>query len=119
MGQSIAIMAQTNHVQEGTDPNPNISNPPTSGKHYASEYNAGFYDTSNPEATSTHPEGYLVHNLEHGYVIFGYNCDLVTDCANLQNQIRGVLDAENNFKVISFPFNSINCPVVLTFWGQM
>lgn len=43
------------------------SNPPTSGKHNADWTRAGVYES---------PKGdpYLVHSLEHGYVIISYNC---------------------------------------------
>lgn len=44
------------------------SNPPTSGSHDAEWIRAGIYDE--PQG-----EGYLVHSLEHGYVIISYNCE--------------------------------------------
>jgi len=121
VGEEIAIMAETDHVPEGSDPGPYNSDPPTSGSHYANTYNAGFYEETDPEAQAQYPEGYLVHNLEHGYVIFWYNCDLLdtSGCANLKSQIQTILDQENNLKVIAFPRKSITAPVVLTSWGRM
>lgn len=121
VGEEIAVMADTGHVQDGSDPGPFNSDPPTSGRHYASEYEAGFYEGTDPEAQAQFPEGLLVHNLEHGYVIFWYNCDLldVNGCANLKSQIKSVLDQENNLKVIAFPRKSLTTPVVLTSWGRM
>ncbi|HSF79820.1 MAG TPA: DUF3105 domain-containing protein [Anaerolineales bacterium] len=120
-GEEIAIMSDTGHVQEGSDPGPYNSEPPTSGRHYASEYDAGFYEETDSEAQAQFPEGYLVHNLEHGYVIFWYNCDLLdaAGCTNLKSQIKTVLDQENNLKVIAFPRKSIEVPVVMTSWGRM
>jgi hypothetical protein len=120
-GQTVPIMADTGHVEEGQDPGPYNTDPPTSGRHYANELEAGFYEEADRDSISGFPEGYLVHNLEHGYVIFWYNCDLVTDgeCTELKSQIRSVLDRENNFKVIAFPWESIKVPVVLTSWGQI
>lgn len=120
-GQAVPIMAETGHVEEGQDPGPYNTDPPTSGRHYANELDAGFYEEADRESISGFPEGYLVHNLEHGYVIFWYNCDLVTEreCTDLKSQIRSVLDRENNFKVIAFPWDSLEVPVVLTSWGQM
>ncbi len=38
-GESFSIMANSNHVTEGDDPGPYNSNPPTSGPHYANEFN--------------------------------------------------------------------------------
>ena len=121
VGEEIAEMADTSHVPDGTDPGPFNSDPPTSGRHYANTYNAGFYEETDPEAQAQYPEGYLVHNLEHGYVILWYNCDLLdaAGCANLKSQIKTVLDQENNLKVIAFPRKSITAPVVLTSWGRM
>ena len=120
-GQAVPIMADTGHVEEGQDPGPYNTDPPTSGRHYANELDAGFYNETDRDSIPGFPEGYLVHNLEHGYVIFWYNCDLVTDgeCTELKSQIQTVLDRENNFKVIAFPRDSLKVPVVLTSWGQM
>lgn len=120
-GQTVPIMADTGHVEEGQDPGPYNTDPPTSGRHYANELDAGFYNETDRDSIPDFPEGYLVHNLEHGYVIFWYNCDLVTDgeCTELKSQIRSVLDRENNFKVIAFPWDSLKVPVVSTSWGQM
>lgn len=119
-GQSVPVMADTGHVEEGTNPGPYNSDPPTSGRHYESEFEAGFYEETSPEAQSPYPEGYLVHNLEHGYVIFWYNCQLLDEqgCQNLKSQIRDVIDQENSFKVIAFPRDTIEVPVVVTSWGQ-
>ena len=75
-GEAVPIMANAgDHVQPGSDPGPFNSNPPTSGRHYAQEYDAGFYEESDPEVQNEFPEGYLIHNLEHGYTIIWYNCD--------------------------------------------
>lgn len=121
VGQEVPIMADSGHVEEGADPGPYNTDPPTSGRHYAIELNAGFYDEADLSSMPEFPEGHLVHNLEHGYVIFWYNCNLVTEgeCTELKAQVRSVLDQENNFKVIAFPWESLKVPVVLTSWGQM
>lgn len=121
VGQSVPIMADINHVEEGTDPGPYNSNPPTSGPHYASQYDAGFYDESSPQASAPFPEGYLVHSLEHGYVVFWYNCDLLdeSECERVKSDIRAVIDEANNFKVIGFPRDSIEVPVAVTSWGMI
>lgn len=47
------------------------SNPPTSGKHNPDWIRAGVYETVKEDA-------YLIHSLEHGYVIMSYNCDSKT-----------------------------------------
>jgi hypothetical protein len=119
LGEDVPVMPDTSHVAEGTDPGPYNSDPPTSGKHYEQTLNAGFFNEG--DVTATYPEGHLVHNLEHGYVIFWYNCSLVSEeeCTNLKEQIRQVMEEENNFKVIAFPWPSIDVPVVMTSWGRI
>lgn len=121
-GESVPIMANAgDHVPPGSDPGPFNSNPPTSGQHYGQEFDAGFYEESDPEVQNEFPEGYLIHNLEHGYIIFWYNCDLLDEasCSNLKSQIMGVMNEFNNFKVIGFPYNSIDVPLAMTSWGRM
>ena len=116
-GDSIPIMASSPHIDLDTDPGQYNSNPPTSGLHYANEANAGFFD----ENIYTYPTGYLVHNLEHGYVIFWYNCDLLDEagCSNLKSQIRSVMDELGGTKLIAYPWNSIDVPLVMTSWGRL
>jgi hypothetical protein len=120
-GESVPIMANAgDHVQPGSDPGPFNSNPPTSGRHYGQEFEAGFYEETDSEVQNEFPEGYLIHNLEHGYIIFWYNCDLLDEasCSNLKSQIKGVMDEFNNFKVIGFPRSTIEVPLVMTSWGR-
>jgi len=122
VGQEIPIMENYQaHVPEGQDPGPFNSDPPTSGPHYGEEYEAGFYDETSPEAQATYPEGYLGHNLEHGYVIYWYNCDLldISACAELKDQIKESMAANGGTKLIAFPRSSIDVPIALTSWGQL
>lgn len=121
-GEAVPIMANaSDHVPEGSDPGPFNSDPPTSGQHYAQELEAGFYEENDPAVQNEFPEGYLIHNLEHGYTIFWYNCDLLDEagCSNLKSEIKGVMNDVNNFKVIGFPRSSTESPLVLTSWGRM
>jgi hypothetical protein len=121
-GEAVPIMANAgDHVPEGSDPGPFNSDPPTSGPHYAQEFEAGFYEESDREVQYEFPEGFLLHNLEHGYTIFWYNCDLLDEasCSNLKSDIKGVMNDLNNFKVIGFPRSSIQAPLVITSWGRM
>jgi hypothetical protein len=121
LGQSVPVMADTSHVETGQDPGPYNSDPPTSGRHYPQDLSPGFYEESALNTYSPYPEGYLVHNLEHGYVIFWYNCQLMDaqSCQQLKQQIQTVMEAVDNFKVIAFPSESIQFPVVMTSWGQI
>ena len=119
VGESVAVMPNANHVEEGSDPGPYSTDPPTSGPHYANEMDAGFYEVNDQQ--SAYPAGYLVHNLEHGYVIFWYNCSVVGEqgCSSLKSEIQSVMDQVNNFKVIAYPWPSIEVPVVMTSWGKL
>ena len=122
IGEKIPIMANAGkHVEPGSDPGHFNSNPPTSGRHYGQEYDAGFYDENSQQAQALYPEGYLGHNLEHGYVIFWYNCDLLDEsgCETLKDQIQGVMDKYSGFKVIAFPSDSLDAPLVMASWGQL
>jgi len=44
------------------------SNPPTSGPHFPVWAKKGVYDR-------VLSDGYLIHTLEHGYIVLSYNCD--------------------------------------------
>jgi len=119
LGEEIEVMPDVSHVADGTDPGPYNSDPPPSGRHYADPYEGGFYEED--VAQPAYPEGHLVHNLEHGYIIFWYNCALAgeTGCEELKAEIRSVMDQADNFKVIAYPWESTDVPVVLTSWGRM
>jgi hypothetical protein len=121
-GQEIPIMENYEaHIPEGQDPGPFNSEPPTSGPHYAEEYEAGFYEENSPEAQAPYPEGYIGHNLEHGYVIYWYNCGLLdsNECTELKGQIRESMADNGHTKLIAFPRSSMDVPVAVTSWGQL
>ena len=115
-GAEIPIMTST-HIEVDSDPGKYNSDPPTSGPHYPNEAQVGFYDSN----IYQYPAGYLVHNLEHGYIIFWYNCASLSEsaCSELKSQIRAVMDRVNNVKVIAYPWDSIDVPVVMTSWGRL
>ncbi len=115
-GETMPVM-QSTHIPTDSDPGQYNSDPPTSGPHYGEELNVGFYETNNYQ----HPAGYLVHNLEHGYIILWYNCAKLDKaaCAELKTQIKSVMDEVNNVKVIAYPWDSIDVPVAMTSWGRL
>jgi hypothetical protein len=120
-GEEVAVMPDSEHISEGTDPGAFYTDPPTSGPHYATPLDAGLYEEADLEGIGPYPAGYLVHNLEHGYVIFWYNCDLVSEseCGELKGQIKEVIEEANNLKVIGFPWSTTDVPVVVTSWGRL
>jgi len=111
----------TTHVAEGSDPGPFSSNPPTSGRHYGVPLSAGFYDEDNPVVQEPYPEGYLLHNLEHGYIVFWYNCTDLDEgsCTNLKSQIKTIIDDFQENKLIGFPWPDMDTPLALASWGQL
>ncbi len=117
-GEAVAVMSNSStHIETDSDPGKYNSDPPTSGPHYPQEAEAGFYDTNN----YAFPAGYLVHNLEHGYVIFWYNCDLLEEagCADLKTQIQTVMDDLGGAKMIAYPWPSLEVPFAMTSWGRI
>jgi hypothetical protein len=119
IGSEVEVL-RSDHVEVGA-PVESPTDPPTSGSHYASPMPAGFYTKESPEYLSGDHDGYLIHSLEHGYVVFWYNCDLLEEqsCTTLLSDIQGVMDDFNGFKLIAFPRPSISAPLVMTAWGQL
>jgi hypothetical protein len=120
-GEIVAIPADyLTHVEIGT-PLTYPSDPPAGGRHYAEEFENGFFDEATLSNRPGDLAGYLVHNLEHGYVIFWYNCAKLdeTACNNLKSEIKTVMNAKNNFKLIAVPWESIDDPLVMTSWGRL
>jgi hypothetical protein len=117
IGEKVSVMPDRSHVPQNTVPGPYNTNPPTSGRHYAEHLTSGFFDVN----TYANPEGFLVHNLEHGYVIFWYNCEIINhdQCTQLKGEIKGVMEKAAMNKVIAYPWPSIDTPVVITSWGRM
>jgi len=119
-GEAAPLMEAT-HIAEGTDPGAYSTDPPTSGPHYPAEYDAKFYEEEDLAGLAPFHEGYLVHNLEHGYVIFWYNCAALAsgECNELKQGIRDVMDQFGGLKLIAFPRASLAEPLVMTSWGRL
>lgn len=119
VGDEVAIQSSA-HVSTNNPPGPFNSNPPAGGTHYDSEFAAKFYQESDLATLPKYPEGYLLHNLEHGYVIFWYNCQAPnTDCSVLKQSIQNVMDETGNTKLIAFPWADMNLPLAMTSWGRI
>jgi hypothetical protein len=120
MGEIIPVNS-TEHIPEGTDPGPYPSDPPAGGVHYESTLPAKLYQEQDLATLGQFPQGYLVHNLEHGHVIFWYNCAVLDEagCQQLKSQLQDVLDVFDGVKVVAFPWKSLDVPVVATSWGRL
>lgn len=116
-GTPVALEGE-DHIPNGSDPR-YISNPPTSGSHYEDPLPGGFYEEADLEAWSPFPEGHAVHSLEHGYIIFWYNCDIIDEatCKEFKTHIRNYIDSSLTKKLIAFPWRDTDIPLVLTSWG--
>jgi len=118
-GEQIPIQGD-NHISTGSDPGPYNSNPPSSGPHYAEELPRGFYEEADLAAWNPFPEAYAVHNLEHGYIVFWYNCQVLDEaaCAQLKAQIRDYMENPLSVpKLVALPWEETDLPLVLTSWG--
>jgi hypothetical protein len=89
--------------------------PPTSGTHYETSMPWGVYE-------ETQPEGYWVHNLEHGGVVLLYNCpegcpELKEDLENFYNKAPINRCSEN--RVIVMPYSeSMTTPITILAWRR-
>ncbi|TAK11033.1 MAG: DUF3105 domain-containing protein [Anaerolineae bacterium] len=118
VGLEVEPMESAEHVPVGTEIE-YTSSPPTSGPHYDQPMPAGFYDENSPEAALPFPHQFVLHAMEHGYVVIWYNCAAYDGpCDDLKTDIRAVLE-ESPAKVIAFPWADMEEPVVLTSWAWM
>ena len=113
LGVAIPTMA-ARHIEISAQHEAYNSDPPTSGPHYTQPAKADFYDEALPDEQP-------VHDLEHGYVIIWYNCNVLstTDCDKLKADIHKVMDESGGIKLIAFPWRSLDIPVIMTSWGRM
>ncbi len=114
--QKIEDLGRT-HVKIGEKVKYN-SNPPTSGPHYADWKRPDIY--AEPQQ-----DEYLVHSLEHGYVIMSYNCDAKpkdgskVDCNTLKKQLGDLFKEKGAQKLIVVPRPSLDVPLALTAWNYV
>jgi hypothetical protein len=118
-GEAIPIQGQE-HINPGVPHDPYNSDPPTSGPHYATPAEAGFYEEAPLDE-------YLVHNLEHGHVIIWYNCSDLDEaaCTTLKDQIREVMSRAGlsvitgTSKMNAVPRPTLGTRLALTAWGRL
>ena len=108
-----------NHVPEGTVIQ-YASNPPAGGDHYPVWATWGVH-------TDAVPDGYFVHNEEHGGVVLLYNCPtgcpaVVAALAALVSDqpadpLCTVMNSGVNARVLLTPDPSLEVPVAAAAWG--
>ena len=99
------------------------SNPPSSGDHYPIW--AAFQEYSTPV-----PRGYYVHDLEHGAIVFLYNCSLFDGaCSDIVTALEAVSNAIPDdplctslgegvrVRTVITPDPLIDVPVAAASWG--
>lgn len=107
-GQAVADLGR-DHVSVGTSVEYN-SNPPTSGPHYSQWTKRGVYD-------GPVEDGYLIHSLEHGYVIISYRCE--GECQQLKNSLKGFYEQHKQKRLIVVSRPSLDVPIALTAWNRI
>lgn len=92
--------------------------PPSSGKHYSTPAEWGVY-------TTPISEGLFVHNLEHGGVVFLYNCPEA--CPELEQQFTDLFrtappdERFNKVKILITPYDAAkmdNHRIIALAWGK-
>jgi Protein of unknown function (DUF3105) len=97
------------HIEPGTSHAPYSSTPPTSGPHFPTPADTGFY-------TSALPPEQVVHNLEHGMIVIWYSPDAPQE---IKDEIEELTEQETA-ATVALPFDEIEEPnnLVLTAWGH-
>ena len=95
------------HVDEGT-PVDYETNPPTSGNHYGTPADPGFY--TNELARET-----LVHNMEHGQIVIWYRPDAPS---SVIDDIESIADQER-IATLAVPYDNVpeGSNFSMTAWG--
>lgn len=126
-GQSVEDQGRQHVPKEEWEKFTYNSNPPTSGSHDAEWKRAGVYNE--PQG-----DGYLVHSLEHGYVIISYNCGQVGGasgreilfaslddqaCEDLKRRLSDLANEKKLSKLIVVPSQKIQVRIALTAWMRI
>jgi hypothetical protein len=101
------------HVGDG-EPITYKNYPPSSGTHYSTPADAGFYD-------QTVPEGKFVHSLEHGYIVIFYKPDLP---AATKQQLKDAysklpLSKYGKVKAVIVPYTNMSTPMAIAAWDRL
>jgi hypothetical protein len=113
-GRHVESMGR-DHIPVGTSHTVRYnSNPPTSGPHYDPSARPGIYD-------EPIPDGYLIHSLEHGYVIISYNVQGLSEseAAELVSRLAELAQQERIWKLIVLPRADMEQRIALTAWQRI
>jgi hypothetical protein len=105
------------HVQEGTRVEYNTS-PPTSGDHYADPAPSEFFP---PESAGQIAPETLVHNLEHGQIVFWYRPDAPDEVIDELERFFEKQSLAQGQALIAAPYQDVpeSYSFTMTAWGGM
>jgi len=88
--------------------------PPSSGPHYPSTADPGFYE-------EPVPEGFFVHSMEHGYVVLYYNPDLPDATKKQLKTLMTMLpfDASGKPRLVIVPYTNMTTPLAIAAWRRL
>jgi hypothetical protein len=88
--------------------------PPTSGTHYPSTADPGFYE-------QPVPEGFIVHSMEHGYIVLYYNPDLPNATKKQLKDLMTMLplNGSSKPKLIIVPYTNMPTPLAIAAWRRL
>lgn len=72
-------MPSSEHIETGNDPGSFNTDQPTFDPNHVQPLDAGTYDEASMQRFGLYPEGHLAHDLEHGYVLFRYDCGVLDE----------------------------------------
>ncbi len=113
-GRSVESQGRA-HIPEGTSHTVAYNtDPPTSGPHYDPSAGPGVYD-------EPIPDGYLIHSLEHGYVIISHDLDDLPEdeAARIVGELAGIAESERMWKLIVVPRPGMDHRFALTAWQRI
>lgn len=102
------------HVQEGS-PITYQHYPPASGTHYPRWARYGVYQ-------NTIPEGYWVHNLEHGAIVVLYKCtdDCAAKAAEIEQLYRQLPNGKyGEVKLVALPYDNMQTTYAVVAWDRI
>jgi hypothetical protein len=111
--QNPDLMPTANHVDDGTTVQYS-TNPPTSGDHWLDPAPAGF---NPPSALGDPPNERLVHNMEHGQIIFWYR----PDASAVIDDLQAYFDNTNaGIALLGQPYEGVPASYnfTMTAWGH-
>ena len=110
VGSQIPALPNPQHIDEGTQATYN-SVPPTSGDHWRTPADCGFYADPIPDER-------VVHNMEHSNIVISYNLPLDSDVRVLRDTLDNIEMASD--WAVARPYNQIpSGHVALSAWGVL